>query len=185
MEQKPAPAAADQAWAAFEAEALPHVDRLFRLAMWFERDRSEAEDLVQETMMQALQSFHRFQPGTNCRAWLTTILQHVRSNRRRARSRSLLVEDPDDRIGQATPFVPPVPQQVTDEDLLSALRRIPASFQEVIVLCDVEELTYKEIADALAIPIGTVMSRLHRGRALLRTELGESTAAFGRRQADS
>ena len=185
MAQKPAPAVADPAWTSFEAEALPHVDRLFRLAMWFERDRSEAEDLVQETMMQALQSFHRFQPGTNCRAWLTTILQHVRSNRRRARDRSLLVEDPDDRIGQATPFVPPVPQQLTDEDLLNALRRLPPAFQEVIVLCDVEELTYKEIADALAIPVGTVMSRLHRGRALLRTELGASTAAFGRRQADT
>jgi len=185
MAQKLTPTAADRQWVSFEVEALPHVDRLFRLAMWFERDRSEAEDLVQETMMQALQSFQRFQPGTNCRAWLTTILQNVRSNRRRARGRSPLVEDPDDRIGHATPFVPPVPQQLTDEDLLSALKRIPASFQEVIVLCDVEELTYKEIADALTIPLGTVMSRLHRGRALLRAELGASTAAFGRRRAET
>jgi RNA polymerase sigma-70 factor (ECF subfamily) len=176
MPQTPAPAATtDHAWAAFEAEALPHADRLFRLAMWFERNRSEAEDLVQETMMQALQSFHRFQPGTNCRAWLTTILQHVRSNRRRARGRSPVVDDPDDRIAHATPFVPPVPQQLTDEEILDALRRLPGPFQEVIVLCDVEELTYKEIADALAIPLGTVMSRLHRGRALLRSELGAST----------
>src|SRR4029077_3642052 len=153
--------------------------------MWFERDRSEAEDLVQETMMQALQSFHRFQPGTNCRAWLTTILQHVRNNRQRARGRSPLVEDPDDRIGQAIPFVPSVPQQLTDEDILGALGRIPAAFQEVIVLCDVEELTYKEIADALAIPVGTVMSRLHRGRALLRREIGASPRAFGGRRAES
>ena len=171
MAQPSAPAAADHAWAAFEAEALPHLDRLFRLAMWFERNRSEAEDLVQETMMQALQSFHRFQRGTNCRAWLSTILQNVRSNRRRARGRSPLADDPDDRIGQATPFVPPVPQELTDEELLGALARVPVVFQEVIVLCDVEELTYKEIADALAIPLGTVMSRLHRGRALLRAEL--------------
>src|SRR5258708_17876733 len=65
MAQQPAPPADDHAWTAFEAEALPHVDRLFRLALWFERNRHEAEDLVQETMMQALQSFHRFQPGTN------------------------------------------------------------------------------------------------------------------------
>ena len=185
MVQKPAPAAADHAWASFESEALPHVDRLFRLAMWFERNRSEAEDLVQETMMQALQSFHRFQPGTNCRAWLTTILQNVRNNRRRARGRSPLVDDPDDRIGQATPFVPPVPQELTDEDLLGALRRIAAPYQEVIVLCDVEELTYKEIADALAIPLGTVMSRLHRGRALLRAELAATTRAFGGRRAET
>jgi len=171
MAQKSAPAAVDPAWAAFELEALPHLDRLFRLAMWFERNRSEAEDLVQETMIQALQSFHRFQPGTNCRAWLATILQNLRSNRRRARGRSPLVDDPDDRIGQATPFVPPVPQELTDDELLGALGRIPVLFQEVIILCDVEELTYKETADALAIPLGTVMSRLHRGRALLRGEL--------------
>jgi len=183
MARKSAPAAADHMWAAFEAEALPHLDRLFRLAMWFERNRSEAEDLVQETMIHALQSFHRFQPGTNCRAWLTTILQNVRSNRRRARGRSPLVDDPDDRIGQATPFVPPLPQQLTDEELLAALRRIPAPFQEVIVLCDVEEMTYKEIADALAIPLGTVMSRLHRGRALLRAELGAPTQSLNRRRA--
>src|SRR5436309_5224881 len=123
MAQKSAPAAADPAWAAFEAEALPHLDRLFRLAMWFERNRSEAEDLVQETMMQALQSFHRFEPGTNCRAWLTTILLHVRNNRRRARGRSPLVEDPDDRIAETIAFVPAVPQQLTDEDILGALGR--------------------------------------------------------------
>ena len=182
MAQKLASAATDPAWAAFEAEALPHVDRLFRLAMWFERNRAEAEDLVQETMMQALQSFHRFRPGTNCRAWLTRILQNVRSNRRRAKGRSPLVDDPDDRIGLATPFVPPVAQELTDEDLLGALERIPAQFQEVVVLCDVEDLTYKEIADALAIPLGTVMSRLHRGRALLRAALAASIAPAGRRQ---
>ena len=182
MAGKATPTAADNVWAAFEAEALPHVDRLFRLAMWFERNRAEAEDLVQETMVQALQSFHRFQAGTNCRAWLTTILQHVRSNRRRARGRSPLVDDPDDRIGQ-TPFVPPVAQELTDEELLSALGRLPERFQEVIMLCDVEELTYKEIADALRIPLGTVMSRLHRGRALLRAELGAPAGALGQRRA--
>ena len=79
----------DQAtWQTFEGEAMPHVDRLFRLAMWLERNRAEAEDLVQETLTQALQSFHRYTPGTNCRAWLITILQHVRANRRRARGRA-------------------------------------------------------------------------------------------------
>ena len=185
MAQVPAEAVSDTRgeWAVFEAEALPHAQRLFRLAMWFEGNRAEAEDLVQETMMQALRSFHRFQPGTNCRAWLTTILQHVRSNRRRARGRSPLVEDPDDRIAETVPFVPPVPQHLMDEEILDALARLPPSFQEVIVLCDVEELTYKEIAEALAIPIGTVMSRLHRGRALLRSELGALAAAPGGRRA--
>jgi RNA polymerase sigma-70 factor (ECF subfamily) len=182
--QQGAPGAADRLWTDFEAEVLPHVDRLFRLAMWFERNRAEAEDLVQDTMMQALQSFHRFQPGTNCRAWLTTILHHVRSNRRRARSRSRLVDDLDDRIGETVAFVPPVPERLTDEEILGALARIPALFQDVILLCDVEELTYKEAAAALAIPRGTVMSRLHRGRALLRAELAASTGGLDRRRVE-
>jgi RNA polymerase sigma-70 factor, ECF subfamily len=177
MAQQSAPPTDDRAWAAFEAEALPHVDRLFRLALWLERSRHEAEDLVQETMTQALESFHRFRPGTNCRAWLVTILQHVRSNRHRARQRSPLVDDPDDRIANTIPFIAPVPETLTDEDILGALGRIPVQFQEVIVLCDVEGLTYKEIANALAIPVGTVMSRLHRGRASLRSELRSSKAA--------
>jgi RNA polymerase sigma-70 factor (ECF subfamily) len=159
------------AWVAFENEVLPHAPRLFRLAMWFERNRADAEDVVQDTMMQALKSFHRFQPGTNCRAWLITILQRIVSNRRRGRSRSIVVSDPDDRIAQTVAFVPPVPDVLTDELVLRSLRHLPLMYQEVIVLCDVEELTYKEAAEALAIPIGTVMSRLHRGRGQLRTEL--------------
>jgi RNA polymerase sigma-70 factor (ECF subfamily) len=170
------------AWAAFEGEVLPHAERLFRLAMWFERNRADAEDVVQETMMQALRSFHRFQPGTNCRAWLTTILQHIVSNRRRAKGRSIVVSDPDDRIAQTVPFVPPVPQDLTDELVLGSLQRLPTAFQEVILLCDVEDLSYKEAADALAIPIGTVMSRLHRGRAQLRSELVAADAVVSHHQ---
>jgi len=122
-------------------------------------------------MMQALISFHRFQPGTNCRAWLATILQRIVSNRRRAAGRSIVVADPDDRLARAVPFAQPVPQELTDDLVLAALRRLPATFQDVILLCDVEDLSYKEAAAALAIPIGTVMSRLHRGRAQLRAEL--------------
>src|SRR6266850_6549846 len=105
MAQKLAPAADDHVWTAFEAEALPHVDRLFHLALWFERNRAEAEDLVQETMIQALQSFHRFAPGTNCRAWLVSILRHVRSNRRRAYLRRSAVEEVDERIAEVAAFV--------------------------------------------------------------------------------
>lgn len=165
-------------WTEFETEALPHADRLFRLAMWLERDRQEAEDLVQETMIQALTSFHRFTRGTNCRAWLASILQHVRSNRRRASHRRAEVQDVDDRIAETVAFVPAVPQQLLDEDLLAALRALPEPHQAVILLCDVEEMTYKEIADALSIPIGTVMSRLHRGRALLRKRLAGTGARF-------
>ena len=184
MVKQAAPHESD-AWAAFEGEVLPHADRLFRLAMWLERNRADAEDIVQETMMQALRSFHRFQPGTNCRAWLTTILQHIVSNRRRAKGRSIVVSDPDDRIAQTVPFVPPVPQDLTDELVLSSIRRLPTVFQEVILLCDVEDLSYKEAAEALAIPIGTVMSRLHRGRAQLRAELAAVDAVVTGRPSDA
>ena len=166
----------DGPWAAFEAEAMPHAERLFRLAMWLERDRQEAEDLVQDTMIQALQSFHRYTAGTNCKAWLVTILHHVRSNRRRAKGRLQLVEDADNRIAETVPFVPAVPSHITDEDFLTALGGIPEHYQNIIVLSDVEELSYKEIAAALTIPIGTVMSRLHRGRALLRQRLAAGGA---------
>jgi RNA polymerase sigma-70 factor (ECF subfamily) len=159
------------AWGTFESEALPHLDRLFRLAMWLERDRAAAEDLVQETLIQALRSFHRYTPGTNCRAWLVAIMQHLRSNRRRAAYRHREVEDVDGQIADTVPFVPAVPQTLTDEDMLAALRGIPEPYQDIILLCDVEDMTYKEIAEALSIPIGTVMSRLHRGRAALRKQL--------------
>jgi RNA polymerase sigma-70 factor (ECF subfamily) len=168
-------------WAAFEAEVLPHLDALLRFAMWFEGNRENAEDLVQETLTQALESFHRFTPGTNCRAWLISILRHARSNRRRALGRLAVVSDPEDRIAGTIAFVPPVPEQLTDEDMLAALQRIPASFQEVIVLCDVEEMSYVEIASALDIPVGTVMSRLHRGRDLLRRELADYAQQSRRR----
>ena len=167
----------DDTWISFEVEAMPHVDRLFRLAMWWERDRREAEDLVQDTLVQAMQSFHRFTPGTNCRAWLIAILQHVRSNRRRSRLRRPTVEDLDDRIAETVPFVPPVPQALTDDDVLAALRGIPEAYQDIILLCDVEGFTYKEIAETLASPMGTVMSRLHRGRALLRQQLAPAATS--------
>jgi RNA polymerase sigma-70 factor (ECF subfamily) len=164
---------------AFESEVMPHVDRLFRLAMWWERDRTEAEDLVQDTLVQALQSFHRFTAGTNCRAWLLSILQHVRSNRRRAKLRRLAREDAAEEVVEAAPFVPPVPQQLTDEDVLAALDGIPKVYQDIILLCDVEDLSYKDIAAVLGIPMGTVMSRLHRGRALLRHQLASMRSGGG------
>lgn len=168
-------------WSIFEVEAMPHVDRLFRLAMWMEQDRREAEDLVQDTLVQALQSFHRFTPGTNCRAWLVTILHHVRSNRRRSRMKHAAVEEADDRLAETVAFVPAIPQHITDDEMLAALRAIPKPYQDIVLLCDIEEMTYKEIADALAIPQGTVMSRLHRARAALRKQL--ALAPFGHGEA--
>ena len=162
---------AGREWHVFEAEAMPHVDRLFRHAMWLVRDRSNAEDLVQETLVQAMQSFHRFAPGTNCRAWLLSILHHVHLNRQRKLGRVTIDSDLDERIAHTVPFVSPVPDHLTDEDMLAALQSLPIHHQQVILLCDIDEMTYKEAATALDVPVGTVMSRLHRGRELLRVQL--------------
>ena len=161
----------DAAWHAFETEAMPHVDRLFRHAMWLERNRSEAEDLVQETLIQAMESFHRFVPGTNCRAWLLSILHHLHLNRLRKRGRIIVDSELEERISQTVPFVTPVPDRLTDGDMLAALESLSPQHQQVILLCDIEEMTYKEAASTLAVPVGTVMSRLHRGRELLRQHL--------------
>jgi RNA polymerase sigma-70 factor (ECF subfamily) len=161
----------DREWQVFEAEAMPHVDRLFRHAMWLERNRSNAEDLVQETLVQAMQSFHRFAPGTNCRAWLLSILHHVYLNRQRKLGRLTIDSEIEDRVAHTVPFVTPVADHLTDEDMLSALRSLSVHHQQVILLCDVEEMTYKEAAAVLDVPVGTIMSRLHRGRELLRVQL--------------
>jgi RNA polymerase sigma-70 factor (ECF subfamily) len=166
-------------WAAFEAEALPHLSDLFRFAKWLVRDRAEAEDLVQDTFMQALQSFHRFEKGTNCRAWLIRVMFHVNSNRRRAKARLQLVSDTDGRIAETVAVDPPMPQGLTEEEVLRALRILPRQFEEVILLSDIEDMTYKEIAKTLGVPIGTVMSRLHRGRKMMRAELASYANSRG------
>jgi RNA polymerase sigma-70 factor (ECF subfamily) len=160
-----------KAWEAFEAEALPLMGDVFRVAMWLVRDREEAEDLTQETFAQALRSFHHYTPGTNCRAWLVTILYRTNGKRRFKLGRLKLVEDTEEQIAQTVAFVPPIPQQLQDDEILAALKKIPQQYSEVVVLVDVEEYSYKEVAEFLGVPIGTVMSRLHRGRRLLRQEL--------------
>ena len=166
-------------WASFESEALPfHVD-LYRLARWLLRNQAEAEDLVQETLVEALKSFHRFEKGTNCRAWLIKIMYHTLSKRRRDSNRLRLVTDADEQIAETVAAEPPRSGEVVEEEVLSALKRLPEHYQEVVILSDVEEMSYKEIADALSIPTGTVMSRLHRGRSLLRSELGEYARRLG------
>lgn len=174
----PEPAPVDT-WESFETEAMPHMDSLFRIAMWRVRDRTTAEDLVQETMTEALKSFHRFEPGTNAHAWLVTIMSHTESKRRRKLARLEVIGDEDDRIAETVAYEPPTPENLTDEEVLAALARIPPNYSRVVMLADVEDLSYKEIADALAIPIGTVMSRLNRGRELLRAELAEYAGAHG------
>lgn len=166
-------------WASFENEALPHHADLYRLAKWLLRDRDQAEDLVQETFVAALGSFHRFESGTNCRAWLVKIMYHTLSKRRRSDGRLRIVSDTEEQIAETVAFEPPTPQNVTEEEVLEALERLPQRFQEIVILSDVEDMTYQEIAEALSIPTGTVMSRLHRGRRLLRGELAAYAHSLG------
>jgi RNA polymerase sigma-70 factor (ECF subfamily) len=159
-------------WAFFDATVMPHLDAAFRLALWLTHDRDEAQDLVQETCAQALQSIHRFTPGTNARAWVFAILRHVRSNRLRKQGRAPVTVDVEDQL-DTLPAVESTPQHLTDDDVLGALATLPAGYQEVVLLADVEEFTYKEIATMLDVPVGTVMSRLHRARRMLRVALVE------------
>lgn len=161
----------EKEWAAFEAEALPLMADVFRVAQFLSRDREIAEDLTQETFFQALKSFHRYTPETNCRAWLVTILYHLNSKRRHKSGQLKIVEDTEEQIAETVAFEPPLPTELKDEEILQALENIPQAFREVVVMSDVEELTYKEISALLQIPMGTVMSRLHRGRRLLRQQL--------------
>jgi RNA polymerase sigma-70 factor (ECF subfamily) len=153
----------------FAAEAVPHLRSLFGTAYRMTRSVHDAEDLVQETFLRAFRGFDRFTPGTNIRAWLYTILYRVRTDtlRRAGRSPST-VELTDDG-----PPVPPSQEALGDsEDLCRALEGLPEVFRVAVILRDVQEFSYEEIAQILEVPIGTVMSRIHRGRALLRVVLG-------------
>ncbi|CAN5416563.1 sigma-70 family RNA polymerase sigma factor [soil metagenome] len=166
-------------WEDFENEAIPHFEALFRVARWLVRDREEAEDLLQETFTQALKSFHRYERGTNCRAWMTQIMHHLNSNRRRKLGKMKVIADTEEMIAETIAFEPSIPQKITDEDVLAALERVPQIFREIVILADVEEFAYREIAEMLEIPAGTVMSRLHRGRKMLRVELAGYAGDYG------
>jgi RNA polymerase sigma-70 factor (ECF subfamily) len=163
----------------FEREAIPLMGDIYRVAMWLVRDISEAEDLTQETLTQAFKSFHRYEIGTNCKAWVMKILYHLNSKRLRKLNRLQLVEDTEEKIAETIAFEPSIPQNITDGEVLEALKKIPQQFSQVVVLADVEDFSYREISQILDVPIGTVMSRLHRGRKLLRIELAEYAKTFG------
>jgi RNA polymerase sigma-70 factor (ECF subfamily) len=169
----------------FEAEALPHLNYLFRTALRVTGSRSEAEDLVQETYLQAWKSFHRFEAGTNCRAWLFKILFNMLRHHRRKLFKFRLVEDAEEIFENTLVYEPPILQHLTDEDVLAALEKIPQQYREAVLLADVEEFSYKEIAGILGVPTGTVMSRLSRGRNLLRKHLAEFAQGFGNDCADN
>lgn len=157
----------------FESEALPQMNDLYRAASSMLGNRTEAEDVLQETYLQAWKSFHRFTPGTNCRAWLFKILFHVIQHHRRKWFKARLVREEEENLEAILVYEAPIPQDLSDEDVLAAFQKIPLAYREVVLLSDVYDFTYKEIQETLAIPIGTVMSRLSRGRQLLRTCLAE------------
>lgn len=162
----------------FEETALVHLDILYRSALRFTHNRAEAEDLVQETCLRAFRGFHRFNPGTNCRAWLLTILRNEFLKRLKRGGHEVLDSDPGDYQTDATSITDEGRQGGhPDEDLLQAvlhgdvdraLKALPLVNREVVVLADLEGCSYKEIAQIVDCPIGTVMSRLSRGRAQLR-----------------
>lgn len=164
----------------FEAAALPHLADLFRSASLLVQHSSEAEDLVQEVYLEAWKSFHRFELGTNCRAWLFRILFHRLHHLRRRLIKASRVEafaslaEQDNLMAE-----PSVPQEIRDDDILRALENVPLEFREVVLMADVDDFSYKEIAETLKIPLGTVMSRLSRGRNLLRRELAEVAGLYG------
>ena len=164
---------------AFNAAALPHVAALLRTATRLCGAREAAEDLVQETYLQAWRSFGRFQPGTNCRAWLYKILMFSHSRVRRDQSRRPLVTDLDTATESALRFDPQTPDTLTAASVKAAFDGLPDPFRIAVLLVDVEELTYREAAEALDVPIGTVMSRLNRGRRLMRLALVNEAAAYG------
>jgi len=164
---------------AFEAEALASLDSLYRAALRLTRVPADAEDLVQETYLKAFRSADRFQPGTNLRAWLFTILHNTALNRARARARDTVAVDSEivDRAADAPPAGGPPGKAETPESLLirdtlapelqAAIDALPDAFRQAVWLRDVEEFSYAEIAEMLSIPIGTVMSRISRGRHML------------------
>ena len=167
----------------FEAAALPHLNDLFRTATRLLSSSTEAEDIVQETYLLAWRSFDRFEPGTDCRAWLFTVMFNaVRHYRRRWFDRRVTWETAE-VLEETVSYTPPVPEELTDEDVLSALDGISPEFRAVVLLADVQEFSYKEIAGILRVPMGTVMSRLSRGRQLLRIALGELARPYGLKKA--
>ena len=165
----------------FERLAMPLFAPLYNLAQWLTQDRSEAEDLVQETYAKALKGFDSFQPGTNFRAWMYRILRNTfltsRTGLKAAKTVSL---DDEDDPQSASPATTETPESIllarADYDAIqAALQQLPVTYREIILLCDVEEMSYREIAEALTIPMGTVMSRLARARKAMRQLLADKT----------
>lgn len=165
---------------AFERHVLPEIEVLLRVAMSLTRDRAEAEDLVQDTLMRAYKAIDRFD-GRYPRAWLLTILRNTHINRHRKR-RPELLRDPDhtnDRTMQAASDerVDDFIDNSFDAAIVDALASLDPPFRSVVELVDIDGLSYAEAAEALEVPIGTVMSRLHRARRRIRDQLDQAGLA--------
>jgi RNA polymerase sigma-70 factor, ECF subfamily len=163
---------------AFALEALPHLRRLYAVSYRLTRSVQDAEDLVQETCLRAYRAFEQYKPGTDIRAWLFTILYRARTDDIRRAGRRL----PTVSLSYE-PASPTVTSPYTTEDLERALRRLPESYRAAVLLRDVEGCSYQDVALRLKVPIGTVESRLHRGRALLRSALADGSPSPRRRAA--
>lgn len=161
----------------FEELALPLFEPLYNLAHWLTQDSSEAEDLVQETYAKALRGFSSFQAGTNFRAWMYRILRNsFLSSRTGLKTMVALDEEvlPTNCVGEIETPESAFLTQNCRELVQRALAELPTPFREILLLCEVEEMSYQEISETLSIPIGTVMSRLFRARKALRNRLQET-----------
>jgi RNA polymerase sigma-70 factor, ECF subfamily len=166
----------------FEQDVVPFIAQLYPAALRMTRNPSDAEDLVQETAAKAYAALHQFTPGTNLRAWLHRILSNTFINtyrkKRREPIQDLGVEFSEDWQSGSDPLAPQARsaetealERLADSDILQALRSLPEEFRVAIYLADIEGYPYREIAEMMGTPIGTVMSRLHRGRSKLRQQL--------------
>ena len=175
--------------ARFEEEALELADQVYRVAHRLVGSREEAEDLVQETYSRALRSWRSFTPGTNLRAWLLRILTNLNIDRGRRDQRSpdmQPLEEGDyylynrlEEAGAAAPEEERIDERLSQDGVVAALSAVPHDFRDVVVLVDIGDFSYKDAAQILDIPVGTVMSRLHRGRRILKGELAEQAVESG------
>ena len=157
--------------ATFEDLAMPLFDQLYNFARWLTQDTTEAEDLVQETYAKALRGFSSFQAGTNFRAWMYRILRNsFLSSRTGLRTTIPINTEEDEMLLPANSTTPEsvLIEQADRETVQHALADLPVPFREILLLCEVEEMSYQEIAETLTVPMGTVMSRLFRARRALR-----------------
>lgn len=165
----------------FNAEMIPHMDALYNFAIRLSNDPNDAEDLVQDTIVKAYRFFASYERGTNAKAWLFRILKNSYINNYRKQSKQPYQVDYDEistyyesvrsERSDTTDMEEIMYRELLDDEVTSALNRLPEDFRTVVLLCDIEGFTYEEIANMLDVPIGTIRSRLHRGRNLLRTSL--------------